>query len=97
MVTIDEQMLADHGIQLPQDGADEFLDQLQAQVEERVGMAIIEKLDDDHAKELLKMTEAGADADQIADWLTQNMPDYEAVVDQAVDEILDDVADNQQA
>ena len=96
MVTIDEQALADHGIQVPDEGADQFLDDLQAQAEERVGMAVVSHLGDDQAKQLLKLTETGSE-DDVMEWLGKFMPDYEEVVSKEVEAVLEDVAAAQKA
>jgi hypothetical protein len=96
MVTIDEKALADHGIELPEEGADEFLSDLQAQAEERVGMAVVSHLGDDQAKQLLQLTENGSE-DDVMEWLGKFMPDYEEVVSKEVEAVLQDVAAAQKA
>ncbi len=94
MFTIDENTLAAHGIRIPEDDKETFMQHLQAQVEEQVGLAVIEKLNDEDAKQLLELTN-GASQDEASVWLQQHMPNYEQVVQQEVDTILNDVAASQ--
>ncbi len=90
MITIDQTTLKELGIELG-DATDEFLTHLEAQLEERVGAALTELLDDSQVKELLALTEAGNE-DATQAWIAANVPDYKDVVQDEVDILLGEIA-----
>ena len=91
MVTIDENMLTAHGVKIPEGDAEEFLTQLKQRVEEQVGLALIEKLNDEDAKQVLQLSAAGKE-EEVTAWLQQHVPNYDEVVQKEVDMLLDDLA-----
>lgn len=93
MITIDENTLTSLGINLGDD-ADSFLKDLEQQLHERVGAALLELLDDEEAKEFIALSEAGDD-DATESWINTHIPDYEDVVQDEVDILLGEIAQSQ--
>lgn len=91
---IDDTTLSAYGIVLSDEDKQEFFAQLQSNLEEIVGLKIIEKLDDEQAKILMDIN-AGGDGEQVVAWLEQNVPDYQAIVQQELDTLLKEVAEAQ--
>ena len=94
MIQIDDAMIAAHGIKIADEDKPAFLEQLQAQVEEQVGLTIIAKLKDEDAQHLLELTRSASEADVTA-WMEANVPDYQQVVEKEVDTVLTDIAGSQ--
>jgi hypothetical protein len=94
MVTIDENVLSVHGIQVPAENVEMFLNQIRESVEEQVGLALIGKLSDDDAKAAIELSKNGNEA-QVTSWLQSHLPNYEEVVQQEVNTILDNIAAKQ--
>lgn len=94
MITIDDAMLAAHGINISEDDKSAFLEQLQDKIEEQVGLAIVASLKDDDAKRLLEYTSTASDQD-VTTWLQTNVPNYEQIVQKEVETVLSDVAASQ--
>jgi hypothetical protein len=94
MKTVDDNLLASYGIVLTDEEKPEFYKQLGERLEELVGFAIIEKLDDDKAKELMDLSNEAED-EVVASWLQQNVPDYEDIANEELDTILREVAEAQ--
>lgn len=94
MVTIDQAMLDKHGIKVPAEGAEAFLNELKDQVEKRVGLALMSKLEVSDAKHLLQELENG-DAENMLDWISERVPNYEQLVEQETAAALDDIAADQ--
>lgn len=92
---IDDGLLTAYGITLADEDKPAFFARLDQLLEEAVGLAIIEKLSDEKAKELMDLTE-NADDETVAAWLKENAPDYDEVVDQELDTLLKEVAETQQ-
>lgn len=66
---------------------------MEATLQERVGLALVELLDDAEVEELVKLTEQGDQAALTA-WLGDHVPDYPQVVQDEIDILLGDVAEN---
>lgn len=67
---------------------------LEQQLHERVGAALLELLDDEEAKEFIALSEAGDD-DATESWINTHIPDYEDVVQDEVDILLGEIAQSQ--
>jgi hypothetical protein len=59
----------------------------------RVGLALVDLLDDDEVAELVTLTSKGDQA-MITAWLNQHVPDYQDVVQDEIDILLGDLAEN---
>lgn len=89
------QLLADLGIKLPADAEVELLGHLTENLQERVGLAIFDLLDDSKAEALIALQEHGNEA-AIADWVQTNVPDYTEIVEDEYNILVSELADNAQ-
>lgn len=89
------QLLAHLGIKLPADAEAELLEHLTTTLQERVGLAIFDLLDDKQAEALIALQEHGNEA-VIADWIQTNVPDYTEVVEDEYNILVSELADNAQ-
>lgn len=93
MITIDPSLLATLGVNMSEEEQKSFAEHLQATLEERVGLAVTELLDDDKVAELIELTQNGDDTATTA-WLEQNVPDYKDVIQDEYDILMGEVAEN---
>jgi hypothetical protein len=66
---------------------------MQTTLQERVGLALAELLDDDEVSELIKLTHQDDQAGLVA-WLDAHVPDYQEVVQDEIDILLGELAEN---
>jgi hypothetical protein len=66
---------------------------IQATLEQRIGLALVELLEDDEVRELIALTEKGDQAALVA-WLGKHVPDYQEVVQDEIDILLGEIAEN---
>lgn len=85
--------LASFGIQVNETTAQSLLEHINTTVEERIGTEITEALTDEQLKELLDLQEVGSE-DQIGDWIAQHVPDYAQIVQDNIDIVVGEVAQN---
>lgn len=83
--------LTELGIELTD--TDNLLTHLNDTLQERVGTEITESLDDEKLKQLLALQEEGSDED-IADWLETNVPELKEIVQDEIDILLGELAEN---
>lgn len=88
-------LLADLGIKLPADAEAELLEHLTTTLQERIGLAIFDLLDDREAEALIALQEHGNDK-VIADWIQTNVPEYQDVIQDEYDLLVADLAENAQ-
>ena len=93
MITIDENLLKSLGLEISEDAAPEFIEHLIETLEERVGVAVSELLDDDELVELVKLTEAN-DEKATETWIVTHVPDYEAVIKDEFDILMAEIAES---
>ncbi len=91
MQLITTQNLIDLGIS--EDKHEALLDHLNEQLQERIGIAITDLLDDQQVATLLDLQETGTD-EQVDTWLQEHIPDMEAVVQDEVAILLGELADS---
>jgi hypothetical protein len=60
---------------------------------QRVGLALIELLEDDEAQELLALQASGASQDAIGDWISSHISDYTEVVEDEYNILLGELAE----
>lgn len=87
------ELLADLGIKLPADAESELLDHLTNTLQERIGLAIFDLLDDGEAEALIALQEHGNEA-VIADWIQVNVPEYKDIVEDEFNILVADLAEN---
>jgi hypothetical protein len=90
------ELLAELGIKLPAADEVSLLDELQATLQERVGLAIFDLLDDTEAEALIALQEHGNEK-VIADWIATNVPDFEEVVADEFNLLVMDLVDKNPA
>lgn len=81
------------GIKLPDEGADALIIHLNDTVEERIGTEITESLRDDELQELITLQDNASD-EEIASWIAAHVPDYEAIVQDNIDIVVGELAEN---
>lgn len=93
-MNIDDTTLASYGITVSDEDKPEFFKQLSENLEELVGYAIMEKLNDEDAQELMNLTKAG-DQQAVAAWLQTHLPEYQQITEAELDRLLKEVAEVQ--
>jgi hypothetical protein len=93
MITIDTNILTSMGITLPANQEADFLNYLYATLEERVGYAVTELLDDAEFDELIELQEHADDA-TVEAWVLQHVPDLAAVIQDEFDILMGELAEN---
>jgi ABC-type proline/glycine betaine transport system substrate-binding protein len=92
MIQIDENTLKSLGLTLSDDAKPAFIEHLLETLEERVGVAVTELLDDDELEELVTLTDGDDEATTEA-WIKQHVPDYEDVVKDEFDILMGEIAE----
>lgn len=95
-LTITPELLASTGIQVPDDQIDDLLDYMNDVLEERVGEAVVELLDDDELEELVVLQENGSDAN-IHAWIQTHITDLDQVIQDEIDILLGESSEHQEA
>lgn len=90
MITIDQNLLISLGIELGE-ATPEFIAHVGDQLNERIGVALIELLDDDEAKELVALSENGS-PEEVQQWLAANIEDYQDVIQDEFDILMGEIA-----
>lgn len=90
---ITEDSLKTLGINLEGKDVASLLSHLNDTLEERVGAEITDALDDDQLKVLLDLQEKASDQ-EVGAWLQANVPEFEHIVQDEIDIILGELADN---
>jgi hypothetical protein len=93
MIKLDASLLTNLGIEMTEEEQKTFLADTQAMLEERVGLAISELVDDDELKELMELTEKG-DSQDVTAWLEEHVPSYKEVIQDEFDIMMGDLAEN---
>ncbi len=93
MITIDKNLLTSLGITLPENEEAEFLKYMYTTLDERVGNAITELLNDDEFDELIEL-ELQADDATIEAWVRQHVPDYALIVRDEFDILMGELAEH---
>ena len=91
--TITIESLEQFGIDTSRSDIDSFLTHLNELLEVRLGVEITELLDDTKLDELLIIQESD-DEKALGDWIQTNVPDIERVVQDEIDILLGEVAEN---
>lgn len=86
------QDLAAMGISLPADTADQTLEEFNAELDERIGIAVAEMLDDEQLEQMTRLQKAGDDA-ALTQWLADALPDIAEIISDERDILLGEIAD----
>lgn len=70
-----------------------LLRKLNEKVEERVGDEIIESLTPDDVQTLVDMQDTASDK-ELGDWITERVPDYQEIIQNAVDFVIGEYAES---
>jgi hypothetical protein len=81
------------GINLEDQDIDSLLSHLNDTVEEQIGTEITESLNDDQLTELVDLQETATD-EQLAEWIAAHVPDYQTIVQDNIDIVLGELAEN---
>lgn len=90
---ITEKNLQAFGIDLQGQDQESLLTHLNEELQERVGTEIAAMLDDTKLKELLDMQET-ASGEEVGDWLVQNVPELQQIVEDEIDILMGELADS---
>ena len=90
---ITEDSLKELGINLGDQDVTSLLAHLNETLEERVGTEITEALEDNQLQALLDLQEKASD-EEVGTWLQANVPEFEQIVQDEIDIILGELAEN---
>jgi ribosomal protein L12E/L44/L45/RPP1/RPP2 len=86
-------LLVAAGITIPEDQIEALLESANDQLDERIGTEITESLEDDQLEELVTLQTRGDD-EAVADWLAENVPELEQIIQDETDIMLGEIAAN---
>lgn len=90
---ITEAMLTQFGISYAPDEIASLLEHVNATVDERIGAEVTSLLSDEELEELLDIQDTGTQED-VADWITEMLPDYSQIIDDNIAITLGEIAEN---
>jgi hypothetical protein len=90
---ITPEMLAQTGIIIADNEVEAYLDLMNDTLTERIGEAITESLTDEQLDTLSSLEETASD-EQLNDWLRKNVTDMDTIIQDEIDIILGDAAEN---
>lgn len=90
---ITEAMIRELGVDLDDQDINSLLDHLNETLEDRIGQEIADALDDDKLQTLLDLQETASD-EEVGTWMKANVPEFEEVVQDEIDILLGEVAEN---
>lgn len=93
MQFITEQTLEDLDIKLSDEAKQQLLDHFNETLQTRVGAEITDSLEDGQLEQLLTLQQEG-DQSKIAQWLRQNIPDLNEIVQDEIDILIGELVDN---
>lgn len=93
---ITQETVSGLGIDLKNQDIDALLNHLNETLEERIGTEITDSLDDEKLQELVNL-QANASDEETAKWLETNVPDLKQIVQDEIDILLGEIAENSNA
>lgn len=93
---ITRELLDDYGIEIGEHDEASLLAHLNETLEERVGAEITGELEDDQLVEYLKLQETASE-EAVQNWLQQNVPELQQIVQDEIDILLGELAENSEA
>ncbi|MDB5181990.1 MAG: uncharacterized protein JWP13_753 [Candidatus Saccharibacteria bacterium] len=85
--------LHDLGIHKSDDEEQVLVEHFETTLNERVGMTVIDLLDDDQAKHLMELSKNG-DQEETTAWLQKNIPEFEQIAQDEYDILLGELAES---
>lgn len=85
------ELLKSTGITVPEEQLSPLLDYMNGVLEDRIGEAVVENLNDDELEELVALQESGDD-EQVQIWLDANIPDLAEIIEDEVTILLGEAA-----
>lgn len=89
----DDKTLKELGINKEGAEKEALIETLNSTIEERVGTAIYDLLDDDQAADFMQLIDEG-DPSKIQQWLKANVPDYQDIIEDEYHILLGELSDN---
>lgn len=89
---ITEANLNEMGIELSADKMTSLLDHLNQELNERVGTALLQELDDEQIDEYNEFIKTASE-DQVGEWLSAKIPEFTQIIQDEIDVMLGDVAE----
>lgn len=86
-------LLTAAGIVIPDNELEAFIEQVNDELDERVGQEVTESLDDDKLAELVALQESGTD-EQLADWLQANVTELDQIIEDERDILIGEIAES---
>lgn len=94
--SITPELIMQAGVNLPAEQIEALVERLNTELEDRVGEAIVNVLDDDKLDELAKLQGESSD-EEIAAWLESNVEDLPGIVEDEIDILIGEVSENTDA
>jgi hypothetical protein len=91
--TFTSDIFAKLNLTLPASDQADFLQQLNNELQERIGLAIFDLLTDAEAEALIAIQEQGNDK-AVTDWIQTNVPEYSEIVEDEYDILFGEIADS---
>ena len=85
------------GIKLPDDQIEALIQYVEDTVNERIGEEIVDSLDDDQLKELVRLQDSGASDNEVTQWIKERIPDYDEIIEDNVRIVLGELVENSDA
>lgn len=88
-----QRILDENGFEnLTEETRNQYLPQLVAEAERRLGVAVLPHLTEETAKELMQLVESGnATPEQMQTFWTNNIPDFEALIQKTLGEYAQEI------
>jgi len=90
--TITEANLIEMGIELSDEKMASLLEHLNQELNERVGTALLQELDDEQIDEYNEFAKT-ANEDQVGEWLSSKIPEFTQIIQDEIDVMLGDIAE----
>lgn len=88
---ITKEILEGIGVRLAPDEESEFLNQVNAELKSRIGLAVADELDEAQLAKMKEMSESVA-PEALQEWLTQSVPALNEIIEDEVDILLGEIA-----
>lgn len=86
-------LLASTGIDIPDEQVEPLLDYMNDILEERVGEAIVESLDDAQLEQLAELQETATD-EEVQNWINTNVAELSEIIKDEIDIMLGEAAEH---
>lgn len=93
MIKMDPRLIVLLGIDLPKNQQTAFTEHAQETLNERVGLALIDTLNDDQAAHLIQLSRLN-NPKAFTAWVRDNVPNYQQIISDQVDILMEEIADS---